>query len=218
MRIDIISDVICPWCFVGKRRLAAALSQRAETTAAVSWHPFQLNPDMPLEGMPRERYLAAKFGGGQQASRIYENLTSVGAAVGIPFAFDRIKVTPNTRDAHRLIRHAGTIESTDPVVEGLFKAYFTEGRDTGDTATLVEIADEAGLDKAGVERYLASDAAVEDTIAEDLSARRIGITAVPCFIFEKKYVVSGAQEPEFFFPLFDLLRNEHAAGEPVSAK
>jgi predicted DsbA family dithiol-disulfide isomerase len=208
MRIDIVSDVVCPWCFIGKRRLATALRQREETAATVAWHPFQLNPDMPAEGMSRERYLANKFGGAQHAGRIYENLTNVGATVGIPFAFDRIKITPNTRDAHRLIRFASDTENVDQVVEALFKAYFTEGRNIGDKATLAEIGGEAGLDHADVKRFIESDAAVEETLAEDLSARRIGVTAVPCFIFEKKYVVSGAQEAEFFFPLFDLLKSE----------
>jgi predicted DsbA family dithiol-disulfide isomerase len=207
MRIDIISDVICPWCFVGKRRLAKALSSRGET-AEISWHPYQLNPDMPREGMPRERYLAAKFGDRQNSGRIYENLTAVGAGVGIPFAFDRIKVTPNTRDAHRLIRHAAGTPYADAVVEALFKAYFVDGRNIGDIQTLADLAGEAGLDPAATQRHLQSDADVEETLAEDMSARRIGINAVPCFIFDKKYVVSGAQEPEFFYPLFDLLRSE----------
>jgi len=218
MRIDIISDVICPWCFIGKRRLATALSDRGETAAEVAWHPFQLNPDMPAEGMPRERYLANKFGGAQHAGRIYENLTNVGASVGIPFAFDRIRVTPNTRDAHRLIRYASGTAHADSVVEALFRAYFVEGRNIGDAATLTEIGVEAGLDRAEVEHFIRSTEAVEETLAEDLSARRIGITAVPCFIFEKKYVVSGAQEPEFFFPLFDLLKTEQTKVEAAAAQ
>ena len=217
MRIDIVSDVICPWCFIGKRRLGAALSERGAATAEVAWHPFQLNPDMPAEGMPRERYLANKFGGAQHAGRIYENLTNIGASVGISFAFERIKVTPNTRDAHRLIRYAGNGEHADDVVEALFRAYFVEGRDIGDAATLSEIGAAAGLDHAEITRYIRSTEAVEETLAEDLSARRIGITAVPCFIFEKKYVVSGAQEPEFFFPLFDLLKGEREKPEAASA-
>jgi len=215
MRIDIVSDVICPWCFIGKRRLATALRQRQETSAMVAWHPFQLNPDMPREGMPRERYLANKFGGAQHAGRIYDNITSVGASVGIPFAFERIKVTPNTRDAHRLIRYAQDTEHGDDLVEALFKAYFIEGRNIGDAATLADIGGETGLDRAEVKRYIESDTAVDETLAEDMSARRIGITAVPCFIFDKKYVVSGAQEPEFFFPLFDLLKSER---ETAAAK
>lgn len=211
MRIDVVSDVICPWCYIGKRRLAAALQQRPEVEAEILWHPFQLNPDMPPEGMARERYIAAKFGGGQHASRIYQNVTEVGAAVGIPFHFEHIRVTPNTRDAHRLIRRATEGGDADALVEALFEAYFIEGRDIGDRATLAAIAGEAGLDGEATARFLASREGAEEVLAEDMSARRIGINAVPCFIFDRKYVVSGAQEPEFFFPLFDLLKTEQAA-------
>jgi len=211
MRIDVVSDVICPWCFIGKRRLARALEQRSEMEAEIVWHPFQLNPDMPPEGMARERYIAAKFGGGQHADRIYRNVTDVGVAVGISFHFDRIKVTPNTRDAHRLIRHAGETGSAEPVVEALFTAYFIEGRNIGDRATLAEIAGEAGLDSDAAARLLEGNEGAEQVLADDMSARRIGINAVPCFIFERKYVVSGAQEPEFFYPLFDLLKSEAAS-------
>src|SRR5579859_1218606 len=200
MRIDVVSDVICPWCYIGKRRLTSALQQRPEVEAKILWHPFQLNPDMPPEGMARERYIAAKFGGGAHASRIYQNVTDVGAAVGIPFHFERIRVTPNTRDAHRLIRRATESGDADPVVEALFNAYFIEGRDIGDAETLATIAAEAGLDGEDAARFLASRDGAEEVLAEDMSARRIGINAVPCFIFERKYVVSGAQEPEFFFP------------------
>jgi predicted DsbA family dithiol-disulfide isomerase len=210
MRIDVVSDVICPWCYIGKRRLAAALQQRPEVEAKILWHPFQLNPDMPPEGMARERYIAAKFGGGAHASRIYQNVTDVGAAVGIPFHFERIRVTPNTRDAHRLIRRATEAGDADPVVEALFNAYFIEGRNIGDRATLAEIAREAGFDGEETAGFLASREGAEEVVAEDMSARRIGINAVPCFIFERKYVVSGAQEAEFFFPLFDLLKTEQA--------
>jgi predicted DsbA family dithiol-disulfide isomerase len=179
--------------------------------AEILWHPFQLNPDMPPEGMVRERYVAAKFGGGQHASRVYQNVADVGATVGIPFHFERIKVTPNTRDAHRLIRRATETGDGDPIVEALFHAYFIEGRDIGDPETLATIAAEAGLDGEDAARFLASRDGAEEVLAEDMSARRIGINAVPCFIFERKYVVSGAQEPEFFFPLFDLLKSEQAA-------
>lgn len=217
MRIDIVSDVICPWCYIGKRRLAEALKQRADLTAEIVWHPFQLNPDMPAEGMARERYLAAKFGGAAHASRVYQTIAETGRAVGIRFAFERIKVTPNTRDAHRLIRHATQSGDADPVVEALFKAYFIEGRNIGDPETLAAIAGEAGLDAPEVARLLDSEDAVEDVLAEDMSARRIGINAVPCFIFERKYQVSGAQEPEFFLPLFDLLQNEKTGQAEAAA-
>src|SRR4029077_17367913 len=155
MRIDVVSDVICPWCFIGKRRLAQALQKRPEVEAEILWHPFQLNPDMPPEGMARDRYIAAKFGGGQHANRIYQNVTEVGATVGIPFHFERIQVTPSTRDAHRLIRRATEAGDADPLVEALFNAYFIEGRNIGDRVILAEIAQKAGLDGEEAARFLA---------------------------------------------------------------
>jgi predicted DsbA family dithiol-disulfide isomerase len=207
MHIDIVSDVICPWCFIGKRRLEKALALRPELAVAITWRPFQLNPDMPAEGMERKAYIAAKFGGGAQADRIYANVADVGAGVGIPFAFDRIQRTPNTRDAHRLIRWAAAHGQADAVVEGLFRAYFIDGRDIGDHATLADVAGAAGLDAAEARQWLGGSSDIEPVLAEDRSARRLGINAVPCFIFDRNYAVSGAQEPEFFLPIFDLVQN-----------
>ena len=211
MQIDIVSDVICPWCFIGKRRLERALAQRPQMPVEVTWRPFQLNPDMPSEGMARDAYLAAKFGGAAHAGRIYATVAEAGATVDIPFAFERIRRTPNTRDAHRLIRYAAASGAADSVVEGLFRAYFIEGRDIGDRATLGEIAGEAGLDGDAARTWLESTADIDEVIAEDRSARRLGINAVPCFIFARQYAVSGAQDPEFFLPVFDLVLNGGAA-------
>jgi len=207
MHIDIVSDVICPWCFIGKRRLEKALSLRPDLAVEVTWRPFQLNPDMPLEGMDRKAYVAAKFGGGGHADRIYAaTVAEVGESIGIPFAFDRIRRTPNTRDAHRLIRWAAAQGQADPVVEALFRAYFIDGRDIGDRATLAETAGAAGLDASEARRWLDGTAEIEPVLAEDRRARRLGINAVPCFIFDRHYAVSGAQEPEFFLPIFDLVQ------------
>ncbi len=211
MRVDIVSDVICPWCFIGKRRLENALAQRPDLSVQITWRPFQLNPDMPEEGMPRDAYLAAKFGGSAHAGRIYATVAAAGATVGIAFAFDRIQRTPNTRDAHRLIRHAAEQGRADAVVEGLFRAYFIEGRDIGDRATLGDIAEEAGLDAAHTSQWLESPEGMQAVLAEDRGARHLGINAVPCFIFEQKYAISGAQEPEFFLPVFDLVKNGEGA-------
>ncbi|MGO8919840.1 MAG: DsbA family oxidoreductase [Stellaceae bacterium] len=207
MHIDIVSDVVCPWCFIGKRRLEKALALRPEIEAEITWRPFQLNPDLPLEGVERKAYLAAKFGGNAHAERIYANVTEAGATVDIPFAFDRIRRTPNTRDAHRLLRYAAAEGSADAMVEALFRGYFIDGRDIGDRAVLAEIAGEVGLDAAEAGAWLASPAELEEVLAEDRGARRLGINAVPCFIFERHYAVSGAQEPEFFLPVFDLVKN-----------
>jgi predicted DsbA family dithiol-disulfide isomerase len=212
MRIDIISDVICPWCFIGKRRLERALTLRPEVSSEITWRPFQLNPDMPEEGMDRRAYLAAKFGGEAHADRLYTNVSEAGATVDIPFAFDRIRRTPNTRDAHRLIRYAAAEGRADPMVEALFQAYFIDGRDIGSRATLAEIAGEVGLDRGAAAVWLDSPADRAEVLAEDRGARRLGINAVPCFIFERHYAVSGAQDPEFFLPVFDLVKN---GGAPV---
>ena len=205
MHIDIISDVICPWCFIGKRRLERALALRPEIAVDIAWRPFQLNPDMPREGMDRKAYLAAKFGAAAPAERIYANVAAAGASVDIPFAFERIRRTPNTRDAHRLIRRAGAEGRADATVEALFRSHFVEARDIGDIGVLAEIGGAVGLDRAETRRWLASPAAVDEVITEDRSARRLGINAVPCFVFAGQYAVSGAQDPEFFLPVFDLV-------------
>lgn len=207
MHIDIVSDVICPWCFIGKRRLARALQQRPDMSVSITWRAFQLNPDMPDEGMPREAYVAAKFGSTAHAARIYSTISEAGARENISFAFDRIRWTPSSRRAHRLIRYATIRGNADPVVERLFSGYFEHGRDIGDLGTLCDIAAEAGHGRADVARWLAGEAALEEVLAEDRSARRLGISGVPCFIVDSGYAISGAQEPEFFFPLFDLAQN-----------
>ena len=211
MRIDIVSDVICPWCFIGKRRLEKALALRPDLTAEVTWRPFQLNPDMPASGMERQAYLAMKFGSATQADRLYRNIAAAGASVDIPFDFARIRRTPSTRKAHALIREALAEGLGDATVERLFRAYFIEGRDVGDRATLLELAAESGLGRSAIDRALDDPAIEEHVVAEDRGARRLGINAVPCFIFDGQYAVSGAQEPEFFLPIFDLVRNDAEA-------
>ncbi len=207
MRIDIVADVICPWCFIGKRRLEAALAQRPNIVAEITWRPFQLNPDMPAEGMPRDAYLAAKFGGQAHAKRINQAVVDTGAGVGIPFAFDKIERTPSTLAAHRLIRFAQRQGLGNGLVERVFGAYFIEGRDIGNRDTLAAIAGESGLDAAAVREFLAGSGDRAEVMADDAGARRLGINAVPCFVFAGQYAISGAQEPAFFFPVFDLVQN-----------
>jgi predicted DsbA family dithiol-disulfide isomerase len=214
MRIDIISDVVCPWCFIGKRRLEKALALRPEVEPQITWRPFQLNPDMPEDGMPRAEYIASKFGDGNHSRRIHQTIAEAGATVGIDFAFDRIRRSPNTRNAHRLIRFATRQGVADLVVDRLFRGYFLEGRDIGDLGALAEIAAESGIDRGEVRAFLASRSEREEIMAEDRNARRLGINAVPCYIFAGQYAVSGAQEPEFFLPVFDLVQN----GAPAEAE
>lgn len=207
MRIDIFSDVVCPWCFIGKRRLEKALALRPDVEAEITWRPFQLNPDMPREGMTRADYIAAKFGGGFHANRIHQTVAEAGAGVGIDFAFDRILRSPNTLNAHRLVRFATRSGQGGALVDGLFRGYFLEGRDLGDVATLAAIAGENGLDSEEAASFLAGATERDTILAEDSQARRLGINAVPCFIFAEQYAISGAQEPEFFLPVFDLAQN-----------
>jgi predicted DsbA family dithiol-disulfide isomerase len=204
MQIDIVSDTICPWCYVGKRRLERALKERPELDVTIEWHAFQLNPEMPTEGVDRETYMMRKFGSEQRVTEIFDSIAAAGRQEGIPFAFDRIARTPNTVNSHRLIRWAEPAGCQDAVVELLFRRYFEQGKDIGAIDVLVQIAVEAGLEGADAERFLSGTDGIEDVRAENVAAHRLGISGVPCFIFEKKYAVSGAQEPEVFFQVFDM--------------
>ena len=211
MRFDIFSDVVCPWCYIGKRRFARALTQRPDIRPDVSWRAFQLNPDLPREGMDRAEYVAMKFGGGRRAEEIYKRVTEAGLGEGIDFRFDKIRRTPNTTDAHRLLLYAAGAKAQDAVVDRLFVGYFTEGADIGDTDTLAALAGDAGLEIDPARRFLISEQGRE-MVMEDLSfAYKMGITGVPCFILEGKYALPGAHEPEAFQPLFDIAKQEAAA-------
>jgi predicted DsbA family dithiol-disulfide isomerase len=200
MTIDVISDVVCPWCFIGRRRLGAALEllavQAPHLRPSVSWHPFQLNPDLPREGIDRRAYLEAKFGGVQRAAGIYERVRAVGKSVGIDFAFEKIARQPNTLDAHRLVAWAQAQGDAEGVVERLFRAYFLEGRRIGEADVLAAIAGEAGLSAAAARAYLASDEGVDTIAAMDRRVQELGVSGVPFFIFDSKLAVSGAQEPD----------------------
>jgi predicted DsbA family dithiol-disulfide isomerase len=215
MHLDIFSDTICPWCFVGKRRLARALAARPQPKLAIRWRAFQLNPGMPPEGMIRERYIDAKFGSSERAKRIYEAVSAVGASEGISFNFEAIRRTPNTILSHRLLRKASKEGLQDPLLEAMFQAYFVDGRDIGSARVLAEIGESVGLENA--DGYLASGEGGEEVRAEDSLARRQGINGVPCFIFNYRFLLSGAQEPESFFQLFDLAREEEAGALRESA-
>lgn len=211
MRIDIVSDTICPWCFIGKRRLERALAQRPDIQFEIGWRPFQLNPDMPAEGMDRRTYVATKFGGDDRARQIYQRVRDAGAGDGIAFAFEKIARTPNTLDSHRLIRWAGSAGLQHQVVELLFRRYFLEGGDIGDRAVLTAVAAEAGMDAELVARLLDEGADLDLVREEDKVARDLGIQGVPCFILERKYAVSGAQDPDVFLQVFDRVQEELAA-------
>lgn len=210
MRLDIFSDPICPWCFIGKRRLERALAARPDLEIEVHWRAFQLNPEMPAEGMDRQLYLELKFGGPAAAQRIYETITEAGISEKIAFDFGAIQRTPNTVNAHRLIRRAGPEGKQDAVVEALFTRYFLAGEDIGDAATLLMVAEDAGLAASDLEAFLAG--AEEDDVvrSEDALARRTGIQGVPTFIFANRFALSGAHEPEVLVQMFELAEQDGA--------
>lgn len=210
LRIDVVSDVVCPWCYLGQKRLDAAIAASPDVDVAVSWRPFQLDPTIPAEGMDRKAYMHAKFGDEERLREAHARLEALGEAEGIDYAFDAIKVSPNTLDAHRVIRWAGAAgeEAQNRLVRHLFRLYFEEGKDIGDHAVLAGAAREAGMDGAVVESLLASDADRDAVAEEAATASRMGVTGVPCFLFEGKYAVMGAQEPS---ALADAIRQIAAA-------
>lgn len=211
MNVDIISDVVCPWCFVGKRRFERALAARPDLDVNVTWHAFQLNPDMPAEGMDRATYLATKFGSDERAEVIYADIAKAGNDEDIAFAFDRIPRTPNTIDAHRVIGLAGVHGVQDGVVEAIFHGYFEGGVNIGNNEKLIALAATGGLDADLTRAHLASDDAIEEVRAQDLQARQLGINGVPCFIVDNRYAISGAQAPEVFERIFDTVQQASAA-------
>ena len=204
MKVMIVSDTICPWCYVGKRRFERALAERTEVKPDIEWRPFQLNPEMPAEGLDRKAYMRAKFGTDERSEEIYAAIRDAGEGENIPFAFDSISRVPNTIGSHRLISWSLPSDLQDSVVEGLFRSYFIAGQDIGDIDVLVEVATAAGLDESEARAYLSGEEGVEQARTESLEAHRLGISGVPCFIFDGKYAVSGAQGPEVFSQVFDL--------------
>jgi predicted DsbA family dithiol-disulfide isomerase len=192
LEIDVVSDVVCPWCFLGKRKLDAAMKQVPNFDYEVRWRPFQLDPTIPPEGKSRHEYMSAKFGP-ERIAEIHKRLEQAGAEEGVAFAFDKITRSPNTLDAHRLIRWAQGSGKQSEVVDRLFTLYFCEGQDIGDRAVLLRVAEEAGLDAATFAR-LYSEGVDIGTVREEIStAARMGVSGVPFFIFNGKYAVSGAQ-------------------------
>ncbi len=193
--IEVYSDVVCPWCYVGKRRLERALAQVGTVETHVVWRPFQLNPTLPSEGMERRLYLEAKFGSLEAFHRLEEHVSDAGQAEGIPFAFERITRTPNTFQAHRLIWHAARQGRQQEMVDRLFKGYFEEGAEIGSCDTLIRLATEIGLE---AEKFLQTDEGVAEVRTEEAAGHRLGIRSVPYFVFNGHSEVSGAQPVERF--------------------
>lgn len=198
IKLDILSDPICPWCFIGKARLDQALINHPDHPFTIEWHPFQLNPTMPAGGMDRREYLETKFGGRANALKVYGQIAQAAEESGLEIDFAAIERTPNTLDAHRLIHWAGIEGRQTAVVTALFKAYFQEGKDIEDPATLRAIAEGAEMDGDMIARLLASDADRADIIARDTHARQRGVNSVPTFIVANTHVVPGAQPPELW--------------------
>ncbi len=213
MRIDVVADTACPWCYIGKRRLERALASRPQRDVEIVWRPYFLNPDVPAEGAEREAYVARRLGGRERAARLFASVAEVGAGEDIDFRFDRIGRTPNTLQSHRLVHFADAMGCQGAVVEALYRAYFLAGRDIGDMEVLTDIAAETGIAPAETRAYLRSGADTETIVAADEKVRTLGVTGVPCFIIDRRYAVSGAQLPEVFHQVFDLANQE--ALQPV---
>lgn len=197
-RLDIFSDPVCPWCYLGKANLDRALEAAPDHPFRIEWHPFQLNPDMPPGGVDKRDYLSARFGSAAKVDEIHDRLRQIARQNGVDLDPDVPKRIPNTLNAHRLIHWAGIEGRQTPVVAALFRAYWKEGRDIGNLSVLADIAGAAGMDRAATLRLLDSDADADDLRARDQDARDKGVTAVPTFLIAQQYVVSGAQPPEMW--------------------
>lgn len=207
MRVDVFSDVVCPWCFIGKRHLEAALGEAQITDADIHWHAFQLNPDLPPEGRDRREYMREKFGDDGNAESLHARITEAGKRAGIGFQFDRIARSPNTFNAHRLMQLAQAQGLGSTLAETLFSGYFTQGCDIGDATTLAELGHAAGL-QDDLQQFLASEAQA-DAVRQDLdTARQIGIGGVPFFILEGRYTLSGAQPVALFVQALQAARQK----------
>ena len=208
--IDIISDTVCPWCFIGKKRLEKAIEKSNTLNFSINWHSFQLNPEMPIQGMDRKIYLSKKFGSSSKADELYSQIKRSGITSGINFAFEKITKMPNSFNSHLLIEFAKEKKLQNIVVEELFKAYFLSGENIGDSSILSNIAINSGIANFRYEDLLARKDLLESIKNNDLNNKNIGITGVPFYIFNKSIAVSGAQESEVFEKVFvnlNLLKN-----------
>ena len=204
LSIEIVHDLVCPWCFLGVRRLLRTLRRRPDLLFDLTWRPFLLNPDMPRAGMARSDYVVRKFGGEDRARRLYAQISEIGRNEGILFRFERIKRTPSSVNAHRLARFAARFGRADAVVEALFSAHFTDGADISDLGVLMAVAHSCGLDAIEARHFLESDDEVDGVHADNLRAHRLGINGVPCFVISGRHAIAGAQEPEVIERLLDV--------------
>jgi predicted DsbA family dithiol-disulfide isomerase len=204
LSVEVVFDLVCPWCFLGTRRLWRALRARPDIAADVVWRPFLLNPDIAPGGVPRQDYLVRKFGGEERARRLHATIAELGRAEGVPFRFDQIRRIPPSLDAHRLVRFAARQGLEDAAVDALFLAYFSEGADISDHGILARIGMQIGLDGGLALRFLHSGQDTEAVHADNLRAHRLGINGVPCFVVQGHHAIAGAQEPEVLERLLDV--------------
>ena len=216
MRIDIYSDTVCPWCFLGKRRFELALAERPHYAPRVTWRPFELNPDMPWEGVERAPFLAAKIGNPAQLAAMEETLVRHGEAIGVRFRFDLIERVPNSRRSHLLIAHAARYGLQSRIKDRVMQAYFQEGVDIGDVDELVRLGAEGGLSEREARSALVLREGQDGVVAAERHAGALGISAVPTFVFDGQYTLSGAQEPAAFALILDQVVELAVARETAS--
>lgn len=214
--VDVISDVVCPWCYLGKRRLSRAAGLLPEIQLVVRWRPFRLDPTIPPDGVAREDYLIAKFGSIEALDESHRHLTERGREEGIDYRFDRITRSPNTVDAHRLVRWSAAEGAQDDMVERLFAAYFSEGLDIGDQAVLANLSEDVGFDAQTIAARLAGDEDRDMIVAEIENAYRIGVSGVPCFIINRRLAVTGAQPAEVLVQAVERAVAERASAAEES--
>ncbi|GLO74513.1 DsbA family oxidoreductase [Phaeobacter italicus] len=213
VKLDILSDPICPWCYIGKTHLDKALAEAGDHPFVIEWHPFQLNPDMPREGMDRRAYLEGKFGGKEGAVRAYAPVVEHAEKAGLTINFEAMQRTPNTLDAHRLIHWAGIEGKQNDVVDALFQAYFVDAKDIGDHEVLADIAAACGMERDVTLRLLQGDTEVSEIRDRDAHSRKMGVSSVPTYIVANQHAVPGAQPPELWKQVIADIQSQLAADQ-----
>ena len=213
VKLDILSDPICPWCYIGKTHLDKALAEAGDHPFVIEWHPFQLNPDMPREGMDRRAYLEGKFGGKEGAVRAYAPVVEHAEKAGLTINFEAMQRTPNTFDAHRLIHWAGIEGKQNDVVDALFQAYFVDAKDIGDHEVLADIAAACGMERDVTLRLLQGDTEVSEIRDRDAHSRKMGVSSVPTYIVANQHAVPGAQPPELWKQVIADIQSQLAADQ-----
>ena len=204
MRLDVIFDTTCPWCFLGKHRLEEALRQKPNISPDITWHAFLVNPNLPPEGVDRKDYLNVKFGDETRSNRIYQSIYEAGKSLGIEFQFDLIQRMPNSFDSHRLVRFAGRKSRASEALEALFQAYFIRGIDIGNRPALYDLAEEMGFAADDMRNYFYSDEDVESIKEQNAYVHGLGINGVPAFVIDGQFSISGAQEPQVIIRLLEV--------------